>query len=382
MGSLLAEYGDRRSRGTEVCYNVLGQAHRYVSNINVMPAMGRSESDFSVMVDRLHAPLASFMTEFGEFSGNAEGLKQVFTAQDFQFSVNAVRFNLLAPRMSGLQVKVPGHLSEEGVLEPAINKSFTHIIKPACDVDGLRSSGSIEWFTMILAVSAGVETETFAIADLGGPGPTFIAERFDIPEPGDDSLFLTEDFWSIMGHTIPDQKFEGDLFDVADLVMKHCTDPAEDARKLLRQVIITALCGNNDLHLKNLMLLKKAKPDLSGFSSIRLAPAFDVMCTQVFGQYDAHQPPLTIGGSRQYGIHELRALGRKMEIGQSEVDELVTAMSENVLRIAPLVSERLPACVEADDESRLKVKEATALISHRCQRMLASIARMKPRPRV
>ena len=76
------------------------------------------------------------------------------------------------------------------------------------------------------------------------------------------------------------------------LLAKHSSRPAADRLEFLRRLIFVYLIGNADAHGKNAALLYKD-------GKIRLAPAYDLLCTAVYptvsqkmamkigGQYDA-----------------------------------------------------------------------------------------------
>lgn len=62
------------------------------------------------------------------------------------------------------------------------------------------------------------------------------------------------------------------------LLREKSANPIEDQLALWRIVVFNYLVGNTDNHLKNTSLLYSA--DLL---SIRLAPAYDIICTQLYG---------------------------------------------------------------------------------------------------
>ena len=62
------------------------------------------------------------------------------------------------------------------------------------------------------------------------------------------------------------------------LLNNYSLNPVEDRLKLWDRIIFNCLIGNTDCHVKNYSLLYS--PDLK---SIRLAPAYDILCTRVYG---------------------------------------------------------------------------------------------------
>ncbi|MCR5623958.1 MAG: HipA domain-containing protein [Lachnospiraceae bacterium] len=89
-----------------------------------------------------------------------------------------------------------------------------------------------------------------------------------------------EDFAQALGIK-PAEKYEkeksGYLSRMFGLVQDYCTNPIEDKKQLLEMVIFSYLIGNTDCHVKNFSLLYS-----SDLKSVRLAPAYDIVATQVY----------------------------------------------------------------------------------------------------
>ena len=63
-----------------------------------------------------------------------------------------------------------------------------------------------------------------------------------------------------------------------ELIRNYCSDPIRDQQKLWDMIVFCFLIGNTDCHIKNFSLTYS--PDLK---SIKLAPAYDIVCTRVYG---------------------------------------------------------------------------------------------------
>ncbi len=103
------------------------------------------------------------------------------------------------PRLSGVQIKAPMSLTEDGALVPAIDQPFTHILKPA-GTAGFDMLPIVEWLCLEVGRAAGFETPDAAlIAMPDGMPPALFVERFDIRRgPQDQRLLAMEDFYSLL----------------------------------------------------------------------------------------------------------------------------------------------------------------------------------------
>lgn len=353
-------------------------ADRYLSNITIRKTSD-STAHSTVQVDKLSGNLSESSGEFYSFNGTfSSELKHVLDGQSMDpRSMSNAAEDPRSPRMSGVQVKLAGHLSQSGELSLVSEhtnafKSFTHIIKPP--PPGKQSSlGSMEWFGMTLARTCGINTEEFAIADIGGYGPTFIAERFDIAKSDDvDSMYLLEDFWSVFGMRVGKLKYASDVKDVGRLLMACTTDKENDSRNLFKQVLFSWLIVNSDMHLKNLMILKKASPDLSEFESIRLSPAYDILCTNVYPR-DPSSAALRMGGVNFYTLAGFRDFGKILKIKRDEVDLIIKEMASKIFRVSNAIVDgnKLPEVILNHEPSMEHIFQARLLLQKRCLKLIS-----------
>ena len=166
----------------------------------------------------------------------------------------------------------------------------THIVKQS----HVRLSGIVvnELLRLQTAKKCGIEVPDCFILDTGGAADEnilFAAARYD-RKMSDDGRMLNglrcprrlhqEDFAQALG--IPAaEKYEPEsgsyLKDMFTLLKNHSVNPLEDQLKLWDLTVFNYLIGNTDNHLKNASLLYD-----SGLSTVRLAPAYDVVSTTVY----------------------------------------------------------------------------------------------------
>jgi len=74
-------------------------------------------------------------------------------------------------------------------------------------------------------------------------------------------------------------KYDAAYEDVAEVIKAYSALPAIDLARFFRRLIAFALVGNSDAHLKNFSLLETA-------SGLRFSPAYDVVNTAVYKEFD------------------------------------------------------------------------------------------------
>ena len=81
-------------------------------------------------------------------------------------------------------------------------------------------------------------------------------------------------------------------------VKKYSSNPMEDQLKLWDICVFNYLIGNTDNHIKNVSLLYA-----SDMASIRLAPAYDIVCTMI---YPSSTTEMAVSIGCEYDIHKIK----------------------------------------------------------------------------
>jgi len=124
----------------------------------------------------------------------------------------------------------------------------------------------------------------------------FIIERYDRSrdKSGQIVRMHQEDFCQALGF-LPDQKYESEggpsLKHCFTLLQEKSIRPAADRMALLRWVIFNFLIGNADAHAKNLAMIFTDRGP-------RLAPFYDLICTQVYPDL-TEKAAMRIGGENR-----------------------------------------------------------------------------------
>lgn len=353
---------------------------RYLSNIVIRPSRRKNP----IVIDTLDSRLAGhidarhmFLGKMGAcFIPNEDEKRRSSLVAFGRHSAYASMINdVNAPKMSGVQDKLPAYLSADGELLDVPGRSFTHILKFPQSFKGASSTmGSTEWFSLMAAKHAGLPVEAFAIAAIDGFGPVLVVERFDVKTPIRDEAILAEDMCSVLSLRRSD-KANADMEDVMRAVLRVSTCPEEDVRCLLRQVIFSWMIGNDDLHLKNISILKVCDPNMQAVKSVRLSPIYDIMTTRAYVSNDV--PALPIGGRYDYDLDLFYRLGELGGIDPHEVSEMSRDLADSLFESIPKIMDDLPDIIQTHPESMRHLIETCDWIARpnsRARSLLESIA--------
>lgn len=188
--------------------------------------------------------------------------------------VNGIRLSL-----SGVQDKAAVIVTPEGIGIPASGPT-THILKP--DLTGTPGVVYCEYLCMQAASRIGLNAAPVSLGkaeDL----TYLLVKRFDrqTTDVGKVLRIHQEDFCQALA--IPSKrKYQNEggptLKDCFSLLAKTAV-PAKERINLLNLIVFNFLIGNMDAHGKNFSLFHSSK-------GIRLAPAYDVLCTTAFPDYE------------------------------------------------------------------------------------------------
>jgi len=271
---------------------MLRSGRRYLSNITIAENAGELAA---LPLDVLVTPLAHH-TKAGVFTGTYAGPSRSAMEQDFERNLATIYDRADTPRLSGVQIKAPMTLHPGGRLSPSIGTPFTHILKPA-GTSGFEALPLVEWIGLALARETGFTVPaTSLVAMPDGMPAALLVERFDIRASADDRRLLAmEDFCSVLDLS-PQAKYDGSIERVARALRALSTSPDEDLLILIKRVVFAWLIADGDMHLKNMAVLKIAKPGDQAFRSVRLAPVYDTLTTRVFPRLEHDRMALKLNG--------------------------------------------------------------------------------------
>ena len=333
--------------------DALRHGKRYMSNIAIV----RSRSELLALpADVLQAELNSF-SENGRFTGRYAGPGRGELEQTFEQNLARLFERNETPRLSGVQIKAPMCLTVEGLLVPAVEQPFTHILKPA-GTAGFETLPAVEWLCLELGRAAGFEVPSAALIEMPrGMPPALVVERFDIRRgPNDHRMLAIEDFCSVLD--LPTSaKYDGTIERMARGLRALSTDPVADLEILFKRALFAWLIADGDMHLKNLALLEAAEPGARQFSAVRFAPLYDAVTTRVFPNLAGDRMALKLNGkddrlTRKDFIMLARTIGLPITRAEALTSETTARLGEAAPNLALPRFSRQNTAKAAEDSIR------------------------------
>lgn len=341
---------------------LLKSGKRYMSNITIVEDPRDLER---LPADVLTTPLVRFMAD-GVFTGRYEGPGRSSLQGSFERNLAAIFARSDTPRLSGVQIKAPMFLAEDGALLPSTGRPFTHILKPA-GTSGFETLPAVEYMSLALGASAGFEAPSMALVPMpDGMSPALIVERFDIRRGGNDTRMLAlEDFTSVLG--VPaEAKYDGTIERMARTLRPLSTAPEEDLLLLLRRAVFAWLIADGDMHLKNLALLKIADPGSDRFASVRMAPLYDAVTTRVFPRLERDRMALKLNGKDdRLRRADFKALAATAGIKAVEADRVIDVVVQSVGAAA--IDLVVPALIANNDLAAEAVGTIRRIVTERVE---------------
>jgi serine/threonine-protein kinase HipA len=247
--------------------------------------------------------------------------------------------------LSGIQKKLLVTRAQNGAFDPAgANGPAPYIAKfnsPA-HPDLVRNENlSLRWARAVLGESEVTEFRLGHVSRIDEPA--LILTRFDRTTRG-DKLRL-EDFAQILckprGRDYAG-KYDASYEEVAQVIATHSARPAIDQSRFIKRLILFALIGNCDAHLKNFSLLETPH-------GLRLSPAYDIVNTAIYEAFD-RDLALSIGG-RKLSFDALNretfvTFGTSIGVPDRAIAQIFTQMRRGVARAAALL---VPPAAEPPD---------------------------------
>ncbi len=118
---------------------------------------------------------------------------------------------------------------------------------------------------------------------------------------------------------------EGYLGKIFKLIRENSTDPIDDQKKLWDRILFNYIIGNTDGHIKNFSLLYN-----SAMNSVRLAPAYDVICTTLYGA--SREMSMYMGGEidiNKIDLNSVKKAAKEAKLGEKFAIKELSFLAEN-----------------------------------------------------
>jgi serine/threonine-protein kinase HipA len=229
--------------------------------------------------------------------------------------------------LAGAQTKLAVAVDEKGrICIPMNGSPSTHILKP----DSPRLPGGVQNEAFCLTVGRRLKIPTPELTTGVADKRTYLlTKRYDRADVGGRWRRLhQEDFCQALG-VPPSAKYESNrtgtpgpsLKDMFDVTRKRM--PATEILRLLDMVILNVLCGNTDAHAKNYSIMIRG-------NGATLAPAYDIMCGEVWGGVTKHLAQKIAGKSRgdQLTAEDWQRFARDCGLNPKQVVERVAVLAK------------------------------------------------------
>ncbi|MBX6382454.1 MAG: type II toxin-antitoxin system HipA family toxin [Microbispora sp.] len=155
-------------------------------------------------------------------------------------------------------------------------------------------------------------------------------------------------------------KYDAAYEDIASIIKRYSARPPIDLLRFYRRLLVFALVGNCDAHLKNFSLLETP-------AGLRLSPAYDVLNTAIYDGFD-QTLALTIGG-RKVNLDAadgalFRLFGLEIGLPKRAVDQTFSDLKRQVRKAAPIIT---PPAAEGPDGFVTRFAE---IVANTCLRIL------------
>lgn len=326
---------------------LLRSGKRYMSNITIV----ENEAELAALPQDILLTHLDQYTNDGVFTGRYDGPGRGQLEESFERNLARIYASADTPRLSGVQIKAPMYLAADGVLSPAVDRPFTHILKPAGS-SGYDTLPVVEWVALKLGRIAGFEVPATALVAMPDSMPlALVVERFDTRQGHKDTrLFALEDMCSVLDLPIS-AKYDATIERVARAVRPLSTAPEDDVLIVVKRALFAWLIADGDMHLKNIALLKMAEPGDRQFRTVRMAPLYDAVTTRVFPKLRHDHLALKLNGKDDnLRRTDFRALATTAGLRASDADEAINQVVQNVRAV--LESIELPKGIAATAESQ------------------------------
>lgn len=248
--------------------------------------------------------------------------------------------------VTGVQKKMSLHLqNDEGRKRlTLIGYPSGYILKPP--VIDYPDLPELEHSLMCFADAAGIRTVPNALIRMASNENAYITRRIDRP-----IKIAMEDFCQL-SQRLTEDKYKGSYEQCGKIIARYSSRPGLDMADFFFLLLFSFVTGNADMHLKNFSLIESP----TGYI---LAPAYDLVPTQLLIPEDTEETALTVNGKKnRLTVNDFQILGNNLGLVPKVIHNLFekTASLPRVLIDSTALNFLPPN----------RAKELTELIDKRC----------------
>jgi serine/threonine-protein kinase HipA len=210
--------------------------------------------------------------------------------------------------VSGAQPKVL--VRDRASIERITHTGATHIVKAW--TNEFPRLAEVEYFCMRAAMHSGLETPPMKLSN---GGKFLVIERFDLADEG----YLGFEDFCVLNGKVATQKYDGSYENIVKRIRQFVSpeNTPKAINDFFKALVLSCVVRNGDAHLKNFGVLYET-PN----SSVKLAPAYDIVTTTLYNKADILA--LTLAGSKRWPTKKiLTDFGRQhCNLGANQVTRL------------------------------------------------------------
>lgn len=184
--------------------------------------------------------------------------------------------------ISGVQPKLSVKLDKKSNELIVVVEGGTYILKP--QTSAFPNISENEQCCMDIAKKLGIDIPPHCLLPLKDGSLAYIVKRFDRE---DGQKYHQEDFAQILEKK---DKYRGSAEQIGRKLKEISSAPGYDGQLFFERIVLNFILGNGDAHLKNYSILYQE-------GDIRLAPAYDIVCSKLLIP-DEEDSAITINGKK------------------------------------------------------------------------------------
>jgi serine/threonine-protein kinase HipA len=246
-----------------------------------------------------------------------------------QLAKKIIRQSVTVP---GVQAKLSMHIRktrDKGTRLTLVGLWGNFILKPPTDLYAHLPEN--EALTMQLATLFGIETVPHGLIRLASKELAYITRRIDRTLKHKIPM---EDFCQL-SLRMTEHKYRGSYEQLAKIITAYCQNTLFEILKFYELILFCFLTGNADMHLKNFSLIYE------NHSSIRLAPAYDLLNTRLVltEKQDPEETALTLDGKKsKFTRSNFIRFGLSIGLTNRQIDNVFQRFKSGLAPALDLVS--------------------------------------------
>ena len=194
-----------------------------------------------------------------------------------------------------------------------------------------------EFISMSLANLVGLKTVPFGIIKINDEY-AYITKRVDRFDEKNKKVILAMEDCQQLQYRLSEDKYKGSYERIAKTINEFSSFNKIDLISFYNSLIFSYIIGNSDMHLKNFSLIETSE----GSNKYKLAPFYDLLCTNIIIPSDKEEMALTLNGKkRNLTKNDFLEFAKSVEIDQKIANKLILKIVSYKEEILKTIDESL-----------------------------------------